>query len=76
MQVLTAFNTIVTRSGLSKAAIAKSIGRNVNYINGITIRGSVPRADTLALVADVCGYDLALIKRDGSDTIIIDPPND
>lgn len=75
MHALKAFNTMVAHSGYPKTRIGILLGRTESYIRGIAIRGSIPRTDTMAEIADVCGYDLALIKRDGTETIIIDPPS-
>lgn len=75
MHALKAFNTMVAHSGRSKVEVSVLMGRNENYISHVTNRGGIPRTDIMAEVADVCGYDLALIKRDGTETIIIDPPN-
>lgn len=74
MQALRAFNTMVAHSGHTKTEVGRLMGRGDGYIRQTVSRGSVPRADILAEIADVCGYDLTLIKRDGSERIIIDPP--
>ena len=74
MQARNALNTIVAHSGYSKTDVARLMGRNDNYIRRFISGGNTPRTDILAEVADVCGYDLALIRRDGSERIIIDPP--
>lgn len=75
MNALKAFNTMVAHSGHPKAEVSVLMGRNENYVSHMTNRGSIPRTDIMAEIADVCGYDLTLIKRDGTETIIIDPPS-
>ena len=42
-------------------AASKAMGRDQNYIAGMLSRGSVPKADTLARIASVCGYRLVLV---------------
>lgn len=76
MQALNALNTVIAHSKLSKAEVARLMGRDVNYISSTVSRRSIPRTDIMSEIADVCGYDLALIKRDGTETIIIDPPDE
>lgn len=75
MQAKAALNTIISQSGETKSALATMLGRSPNYVHSLVNKRTDPSVGTLVEVADVCGYDLALIKRDGSDTIIIDPPN-
>ncbi|MEG2025140.1 MAG: hypothetical protein RRZ85_06290 [Gordonibacter sp.] len=47
-----------------------------SYVSSAISRGSVPRCDTMARMADVCGYSLALVPRDAvpPDALVIDPP--
>lgn len=64
-------------AGMSMIAVSKAMGRNDNYMSVTMSRGSTPKADTLAAMLDVCGYDLAAVPRscglpDGS--LVIDPP--
>lgn len=75
MQARAAFNTIVAHSGKPKEVLSREMGRGSNYLGVTTTRGSIPKTDTFAEIADVCGYDLKLEKRDGTETIIIDPPH-
>ena len=74
MQALLAFRTMVTHSGKPREVLSKEMGRGKGFLNVTINRGTIPKADTLALIADVCGYDLQLVKRDGTEVIIIDPP--
>lgn len=40
--------------------VSISIGRSGSYVGNMLSRGSTPRADTLALIAEACGYRLIL----------------
>lgn len=68
------FNKVVNTSGLTKAELARRMGRNDNYIRGYVTRGSIPKVDTFAEIADVSGYDLLVRHRQSGEEIIIDPP--
>lgn len=74
MQAVDALSAIIDNSGMTKSAIAASMGRNGSYIRITVNRGYTPRTDIMAEIADACGYDLKLLKRDGTDEITIDPP--
>lgn len=65
---------IVKGSGRSMQSISTSMGRSRTYIANVVNRGTTLQVDTLAEIADECGYDLKLDKRNGSETIVIDPP--
>lgn len=68
-----ALNFVVSHSGKPKEVISTEMGRTKGFISATTSRGTVPKVDTFAIVADVCGYDLMLKRRDDGRTIIIDP---
>lgn len=74
MESKEALRSIVRSSGMSMRSISVAIGKTPNYLASTTKNDSSPLADTMAEIADVCGYDLKLEKRDGTETIIIDPP--
>lgn len=74
MQAFGAMCAIIRSSGISRSKVGLLMGKSDGYIHQTISRGSIPRADTLAEIADVCGYNLVLVKRDGSETIQIDPP--
>lgn len=69
MLVIKALNTIIAHSGKAKEQISREMGRNPNFLGVTTSRGSIPRTDTFCTIADTCGYDLLLVKRDGTETI-------
>lgn len=74
MNALQALNTAISHSGLTRSQVSTSTGRSRQYLTTILNRGTVPSPDAYADFADVCGYDLALIKRDGTEVLRIDPP--
>ena len=60
-------------SGLSSYRVSVGLGRHSSYVSTMLRRGSVPSADLLARMADVCGYDLRLVPRNGAgDALTID----
>ena len=75
MEIKTALTEVINESGKSRYAVAKELGKGTTYIYKLTSRPTSPSYETITSIADVCGYDLALIKRDGSNTIILDPPS-
>ena len=44
------------------------------YLESIWKRGTNPRTDTMAKIADACGYDLLLRNRQDGSEITINPP--
>lgn len=68
--------TIVDRSGLSKRALSIAIGRSPSFVASTIFKDSILKLDTLTLIADACGYDVKLEKRDGTEVIEVDPPVD
>ena len=74
MDASNVFKKVVTDSGMRMADISRAIGYNENYVNSKVKRSNVPRVDTLALVSDVCGFDLLVRHRKTGDETIIDPP--
>lgn len=65
---------IVARSGKSMQSISTHMGRSRTYVANVINRNKDYHVSTLSEIADVCGYDLMLCKRDGTDSITIDPP--
>ena len=74
MQAFDAFCTIVSHSGKPKESLSRELGRNKKFIGSIMSRGTIPGTVLFAEIADICGYDLTLVKRDGTETVTIDPP--
>lgn len=75
MQVKDALNEIMDGSGLTRYAIAKKFGKTPNYVYKMMNQSKAVGYPFMSSIADVCGYDIALVKRDGSNTIILDPPS-
>lgn len=73
MQSRDAIKVIKARSGKSGVQISEELGKSRSWLGQTISRGSDPQAGTLAAIAAVCGYSLALIGRDG-DRIDIDAP--
>jgi hypothetical protein len=46
--------------GKGTTVVSKDIGRGSSFVGSILSRGSVPKADTLARIAEACGYELVL----------------
>ena len=65
---------LVKGSGRSMRTISVQMDRTSNYLAAVVQRKSIPKYDTMAEIADVCGYDLLLRRRDDGTEIIIDPP--
>lgn len=70
---LGALRTMVVRSGRTKVQISKDLGVSESYISALISRGSIPLVDTLARVADACGYDLSVENRANGDCMTIEP---
>lgn len=74
MDVLSALKKAITHSGISNYDLSKALGKTPAYVSVIFSRGSVPKTDTFAKIADAAGYDLLLRSRDDEIEIVIDPP--
>ena len=74
MDVRKALRTVISNGGMPKATLSVSMGKAYTFINTTISRGSIPKTDTFAQIADACGYDLLLRQRSTNDEIIIDPP--
>lgn len=66
--------TITKDSGSSDMSLSAAMGRNTNFLGVIRSRGTIPKTDTFAMIADTCGYDLLVRKRETHEEIVIDPP--
>ncbi len=60
-------------SGKGSTIVSKDIGRVSSFVGTILSRGSVPKADTLAEIAEACGYQLALIGHGEQIVIEYEP---
>ena len=66
-----AMRAMLERSGMTSYRVSVGIGRHSSYISTMLRRGSVPSADLLARIADVCGYDLRLVPRGGGEALTL-----
>ena len=47
-------------AGKGTPVVSRDIGRGSSFVGSILSRGSVPKADTLARIAEACGYEVVL----------------
>lgn len=69
-------NTICNRTDKSRRTLSAAIGRSPNFISVTIQNNSVPQVDTLAAIAEECGYHLAIVPHEHKlpkDAIVIDP---
>lgn len=74
MQVNQVVSAVVSNSGMSYNAVSAKLCKSREYARNIAVRASAPRLDTVADIADVCGYDLQLVRRDTGATVTVTPP--
>lgn len=67
-----AIRAMMEGSRISGRALSVAMGKHPNFVSSTLTKGSVPRVDTLARMADVMGYRLVLEGR--GERIPIDPP--
>ena len=72
MQALEAAREMMEREGLTMYRVSVDMGEKPSYVQSAMRRPGMG-APTLALIADACGYDLALVPRAGGEPIRIDP---
>jgi DNA-binding phage protein len=70
---------MIETSGKSGRQVAREIGRSESFVSSTLAQGVCPRADTLARVADACGYKIVIVPKDvarnlldGSDRIVVE----
>lgn len=73
MKAENALHTMIEKTGTNKAELSRAIGRSDRFVSTTLGKGSIPRLDTMAALADVMGYELVL--RGHGDEIVIDPPS-
>lgn len=76
MDATSAIRQMLAAGGLSARAASVSMGKNIRYVSDILLKDTTPKVDTFAAIADVCGYDLILMPRDGAGFIVIDSKED
>ena len=61
MRTVEAIRYMCDKAGKGTTVVSRDIGRGSSFVGSILSRGSIPKADTLAEIAEACGYELALI---------------
>ncbi|MEG0303876.1 hypothetical protein [Gordonibacter sp.] len=80
MDALDALSKAITKSGEGTRKLSSALGKSDGYISATIAqsrrKGGGLHSATLASVADVCGYSLALVPHDTvpPDALVIDPP--
>lgn len=72
MGVSEAIRRMCEESGQGVVGVSQQLGKSKMYLSGMISRRTVPRVDTLAQIAKVCGYKLVLESSAG-DRIEIEP---
>ena len=74
-----AMRAMIEASGKSGRQVAREIGRSESFVSSTLAQGVCPRADTLARVAEACGYKIIAVPKDvasnlldGSDGIVVE----
>lgn len=64
---------LMARGGFSYHGLSRALGKAdsyaASYCNALNKRGGVPKIDTLAAIADLCGCEIVLIDKDTKDVI-------
>lgn len=67
---------LVRDTGETHRRVSVRMGYGSTYLKGFIYERRIPRIDTLAKIADACGYDLLLRRRIDDYEIPIDPYDD
>lgn len=65
---------VAKTSGMPGERISLELGRSRSFVSVVRSSARTPRVDTVADIADVCGYDLQLVRRDTGATVTVTPP--
>ena len=71
MKTTDAIRRLCESSGMGTIEVSQAMGKSRGYLSATISRGNVPRADTLAQIAQACGYELVLEGR--GERIVIEP---
>ena len=71
MRVDEAIRHMCEATGGGTVTVSKAMGKTRSYLSALLSRGTVPKADTLAQIAQACGYELVLEGHD--ERIVIEP---
>lgn len=70
METCEAIREMMEHGATTALEVSRRIGRSDNYISSMLSRGSVPSAQTLATIAEACGWHLCLVSEE--ETVRID----
>ena len=75
MKAMDALQSAARSADMPTTHIGPAMGKGANYFSAVKSRGSVPRCDTMAAMAEACGYRLALVPRGEvpASALVIDP---
>lgn len=67
---------MIDSAGLSRRAASRALGRSDSWLRNTLARPGSSTGDTIALLADVCGYELCAVPRGSVPPggLVIDPP--
>lgn len=68
--------SMISDSEKSESELSRTISRDRTYLRSIIKRKTIPKANTYAKIADICGYDLLVRRRIDGYEIPIDPYDD
>ncbi len=69
MDATGAIRRMCEESGRGVVEVSQELGKSKMYVSGMISRHTVPRTDTLAQIAQACGY--RLILESDTDKIVI-----
>lgn len=69
MQVNTCIKELAAERGASLRSISAALGKTGTWASNVAGAGRSPALATVADVADVLGYDLAVVDRETGETI-------
>ena len=58
-----AMRAMIEASGKSGRQVAREIGRSESFVSSTLAQGVCSRADTLARVAEACGYEIVIVPK-------------
>lgn len=60
MNIADAIKRMCSKSGKGPIKVSRELGKSKAYVSAAINRGNVPRVDTLAKIANACGYTVVL----------------
>lgn len=60
---------MIRQSGLTQREVCAAMGKSPAYISAALSRGSDLQSGTLAMIADACGCDVRVIRRDTGEDV-------